>query len=191
MTDSQSYPSPGLPRWLPVTLGSRPSAARRRLLLLIAVFLLAALQPLVALAEETKDPLYIEADAVELDENEATSLYVGNVEVEQGGMRLFADRVLVHHEADNKPRLMIATGVPARFEQDPEGDEAMVEGLALRMEYLVARDEITFIDDALVIQGEDRVASDRILYDRGERRVKAGASAEGSERVRIRLKPRE
>lgn len=172
-------------------LGARCLRICRLMPLVVALSVLTSWSTGRVLAQEQQAPLFIEADAVELDENQATSLYLGNVEVEQGGMRLFADRVLVQHESNNQPRLVIATGAPARFEQDPEGEEEMVLGLALRMEYLVARDEITFIDDASVIQGEDRVASDRILYDRGERRVKAGASAAGSERVRIQLKSRD
>ena len=167
-------------------------AASRAGLAMLIPLLFALFSPVgLSLAQENKAPLFIEADAVELDENTSTSLYRGNVVVEQGAMRLFADRVLVEHEANNQPRLVIATGAPARFEQEGEGDQEMVKGLALRMEYEVASDEITFIDEAQVIQGEDRVSSDRITYARAERRVKAGASASGNERVRIRLQSRD
>jgi lipopolysaccharide export system protein LptA len=57
------------------------------------------------------------------------------------------------------------------------------------MEYLAAREEITLIDQALVLQGQDTFRSDRIVYDRLNARVKAGTSAQGKERVRILINP--
>ena len=60
---------------------------------------------------------------------------------------------------------------------------------ALRMEYQADKDEITLIDQAVVFQGTDTFRSDRILYDRINARVKAGASAKGKERVKIHITP--
>jgi lipopolysaccharide export system protein LptA len=43
------------------------------------------------------------------------------------------------------------------------------------------------IDEAELTQGEDRFASDRIVYNRITERVTAGTSAQGRERVKIRI----
>lgn len=134
-------------------------------------------------------PVYIEADSVELDEVDQTSIYVGNVQVDQGTMRLLADHVTVHHREDRRPRLVIAIGKPVRFKQDMDGDEPPVKGRALRIEYDLDIDQITLFDDAILIQGPDTFENDRIVYDRLRTQVKAGASASGSERVRIMLTP--
>jgi lipopolysaccharide export system protein LptA len=145
--------------------------------------------PLGAQDGEQRLPLYIEADAAELDDQQSVSFYIGNVEVEHGNMRLFADEVMVQHRPDRRPRKIIAVGTPVRYRQQPEGDPEEIRGRALRMEYDVDRDEITLIDEAELAQGEDRFSSDRIVYNRITERVTAGTSAQGRQRVKIRIEP--
>jgi lipopolysaccharide export system protein LptA len=147
--------------------------------------------PLSALEGDEQQPLYIESDAAELDDKQSISLYIGNVEVRQGSMRIYADEVLVHHKPNRQPQKIIAVGQPARYRQLMDDDPDEVKGRALRMEYEADRDEITLIDDAELTQGEDRFASDRIVYNRVTERVTAGTSAQGRERVKIRIEPQQ
>jgi len=150
---------------------------------------LSAIAPVLALDSDQEQPLYVEADAAELDDKQSFSLYIGNVEVEQGSMRIFADEVLVHHRPNRQPQKIIAIGNPVRYRQALDDDPDEVKGHSLRMEYEADRDEITLIDEAELTQGEDRFASDRIVYNRITERVTAGTSAQGRERVRIRIEP--
>lgn len=172
-----------------------PAAAAARAVArrLLAAGLLAALLPLpaAALEDDQNQPIYIEADAAELDDLQAISLYIGNVDVRQGSIRILADEVLVHHGADRKPQKIIAIGAPVRYRQLLDDDPQEVEGQARRMEYEANREEITLIDNAVLTQGEDRFASDRIVYNRATERVTAGTSARGRERVRIRFEPQQ
>jgi lipopolysaccharide export system protein LptA len=140
-------------------------------------------------AADQDQPLYIEADSVELDEQQATSLYIGNVIVVRGTMRIEADRMLVSHRPDRQPKHITAWGTPANYYQQGEEGAEESRARALQMEYEVAKDEITLIDEAVLTQGNDRFSSDRIVYDRANARVKAGASAAGSERVEITIAP--
>lgn len=152
---------------------------------------LCAAWPVAALDSDQEQPLYVEADAAELDDRQSISLYIGNVEIEQGSMRIFADEVLVHHRPNRQPRKIIAIGNPVRYRQALDDDPDEVNGRALRVEYEADRDEITLIDQAELTQGEDRFASDRIVYNRITERVTAGTSAQGRERVKIRIEPEE
>ena len=152
---------------------------------------LCVMSPLSALDNDQEQPMLIEADAAELDDQQSISLYIGNVEVEQGSMRIFADEVLVHHRPNRQPQKIIAVGKPVRYRQVLDDDPDEVKGHALRMEYDADRDEITLIDEAELTQGEDRFASDRIVYNRVTERVTAGTSAQGRERVKIRIEPQE
>jgi len=143
-------------------------------------------------AVETRDqdqPIHIEADSVELDELQARSLYTGNVVVEQGTMRIEADRVIVRHRSDHRPEHVTAVGEPARYRHQAPGQSQVSRARALRMEYDVVKEEITLIDQAVLVQGNDRFSSDRIVYDRANARVSAGTSAAGSERVKITITP--
>jgi len=143
----------------------------------------------LALESDQYQPMYIEADAAELDEKQMTSLYIGHVEVTQGSLFIQADEVLVHHKPDRRAEKIIAIGQPVRYRQQLDDDPEEVKGYALRMEYEADREELTLIDEAVLIQGEDRFASDRIVYNRITDRVTAGSSAQGRERVKIRIEP--
>ncbi len=154
-------------------------------------WLLLGIAPASALESDSEQPLEVEANAAELDERQSTSLYIGEVEVTQGSMRILADEVLVHHKENNQPRKIIAIGNPVRYRQLLDDDPEEMRARALRMEYETDRQEITLIDEAEVIQGEDRFASDRIVYNRITERLTAGTSARGRERVRIRIDPQE
>ncbi len=143
----------------------------------------------IALDSDREQPMFVEADAAEFDEKQAISLYLGNVEVQQGSMHILADEVLVHHKSNRQPQKIIAIGNPVRYRQMLDNEPEEVRAKALRMEYEADREEITLIDDAELIQGEDRFASDRIVYNRTTDRLTAGTSARGRQRVKIRMEP--
>jgi lipopolysaccharide export system protein LptA len=162
--------------------------ARLRLASLGAMLWLFA-APAIALDSDREQPMLIEADAAEFDEKQSISLYLGNVEVQQGSMHILADEVLVHHKSNRQPQKIIAIGNPVRYRQMLDNEPEEVRARALRMEYEADREEITLIDDAELIQGEDRFASDRIVYNRTTDRLTAGTSARGRQRVKIRMEP--
>ncbi|MBB1073547.1 lipopolysaccharide transport periplasmic protein LptA [Rhodoferax sp. 4810] len=155
-------------------------------LLLTSLFITA---PALALETDAQQPLFIEADAVELDEPHASSRYLGNVEIQQGSLRIFAAEVVVRHRANRQPQHIVATGQPARYRQRMDGETNEVHGQALRMEYDADRDELTLIDKAVLTQGQDRFSSDRIIYNRVTKQVRAGGSAQGRARVKISIHP--
>ena len=149
--------------------------------------LLAALAaaPAWALKDDAKQPLVIEADDVEVRETDSTSVYVGHVQVDQGSMRLLADHVTVYHREDRQPKFIIALGAPAKYKQTLDNGEGEVQAFAKRMEYDADKDELVLIGEGLLIQGTDRLASDRIIYERAKAQFRAG----GASRVKITITP--
>jgi lipopolysaccharide export system protein LptA len=163
-----------------------PSALTRRLLAgLAAVALSLTAFSAAALKDDNQQPMLIEADTVEVDEAKSTSLYVGHVQVDQGTMHLLADQVTVHHRSDRRIKYIIARGNPASYQQQMEGDKGPVRAFAKRMDYDADRDELILTDEAILIQGTDRIASERIVYDRANARMQAG----GGGRVKISITP--
>jgi lipopolysaccharide export system protein LptA len=142
-----------------------------------------------ALPDDQNQPIEIEADGVELDDGRNLSVYSGNVEVRQGSMHLWADQVTVNHADSRQPNRIIAVGKPARFRQLAEQGGKEVKAKSLRMEYDANSEEMVLIDQAELTQGQDRFSSDRIIYDRSKAVVKAGASAQGKQRVKISITP--
>jgi lipopolysaccharide export system protein LptA len=155
----------------------------------LGLSLLMASVPAAALEGDEELPLYLEADSAQLDDVKAISVYTGNVLVRQGTLQIQADEVTIQHGDDRRPVKIIAVGDPATYRQALDGDEQGVRAEALRMEYVTEKDEITLVDQAVVFQGKDTFRNDRIVYDRGNARVKAGASVQGKERVKIRINP--
>ena len=152
----------------------------------LVIALAAALAaPAWALKEDSKQPVLIEADDVEVREADSTSVYVGHVQVDQGSMRLLADHVTVYHRPDRQPRLIIALGNPAKYKQLLDDNRGEAQAFAKRMEYDADKDELILIGDALLIQGTDRLTGDRIVYDRAKAQLRAG----GAGRVKIQFTP--
>jgi lipopolysaccharide export system protein LptA len=178
----RSGPRPGTHRGLrsPSHPFTRPGT-----LILAALGLVATLSPAWALKDDDKQPMRIEADQVELDEAKSTSVYVGKVQVNQGSMRLTADHVTVYHHDDRRVKYIIALGQPATYKQLLDGEQGEVQAFAKRMDYDAVKDELVLTEEALLIQGADRLSSERIVYDRARERMRAG----GSGRVKITITP--
>ena len=154
---------------------------------LIALLLL-LLSPLAASALESdkKQPIYIEADNVEIDDGKGVSVFQGNVDVTQGSVHFTADKVVVTR-TEGKADHIRATGNPVTFKQDQEGGKEPIRGRSRAIEYDTDSEMVHMIGDSVLYQGKDSFKSDRISYDRTKSLVRAGASAKGKQRVRISI----
>ncbi len=171
-----------IPSGWPTPFAGRPAG---RFLLLVGVVAAIAWTPASALQDDAKQPILIEANDVELRQSDNTSVYVGNVQVDQGSMRLLADHVTVYHRENRQPRFMIALGAPAKYKQLLDNGDGEVQAFAKRMEYDADKDELTLIGEGLLIKGGDRLTGERIVYDRASDKFRAG----GPGRVKITIIP--
>ena len=152
--------------------------------LLLTLILLCAVGVVVALESDKEQPIELAADSVDIDESKGTSVYRGDVDLRQGSMHLQADVVTVYQNK-RKPTKIIAEGRPVKFQQ--QSDKGLVKGRGKRAEYEVGSENLVMIGDAVLLQGNDSMRSDRIVYDRVKSVVKAGAAAKGKQRVRISI----
>lgn len=152
--------------------------------LVLATALLMA--PLAAALPEDRDqPIRIEADEALRDEKQGFTRYTGNVKMDQGTLHIEADEVTVYHlekEADK----IVATGKPARLQQQPEPDKGLVKARAETIEYYKNDDRVQLLDKASIEQDGSTVAGDSIEYFISEQRVRADSdrSRDGS-RVQV------
>ena len=155
----------------------------------------------MALSTDSEQPIEIEADFAELDDEEGTTLYVGNVIVIQGSIRMTGDRLRVNFTEDRDLKEVYLEGQPATFRQTPDNAAHDVEGEALLMEYHALKNLLFLIEKAKVTQGERLFQGHRINYDteksiitaRSSRAGKADKderSKETSGRVRIIIPPK-
>jgi lipopolysaccharide export system protein LptA len=137
-----------------------------------------------ALQSDREQPIELAADSVDIDEGKGISVYRGDVDLRQGSMQVLADVITVHQNG-REPQLIVAEGRPVRFRQQSE--RGPVSGEARQVEYTIDSENLVLIGDAVLVQGKDSMRSDRIVYDRERAVVKAGAAAEGRQRVRISI----
>lgn len=141
-----------------------------------------------ALESDKEQPLYVEADGAEINDKTGISVYTGNVVISQGSIKLNADKVTVTQKGEKSDHI-VAEGNPVKFQQQPDGNKALIRGQAKSADYHMDSEIIYMVGDAIMYQGEDTFRSDRITYDRVKGQVKAGASAKGKQRVKIAIQP--
>lgn len=160
----------------------------RLLIRLCGAALLALAGPALALDSDRRQPIYIDADRVELDEATGLNTYTGTVVVEQGTMRINADRLVIHM-TDRKPVRYVATGKPARYKQQPKPDEGDVVGTGKEIEYTVADKKLHMRGDARITRQGDVFQGDQLVYDT-VRDLVTGSGGEGG-RIRMIIQPQE
>ncbi len=141
-----------------------------------------------ALSSDRNQPMQIDADHAEIDQQQGTSVYRGNVRLARGSMVLLADEVVVKQDHGNI-RLVVATGSPASYRQRSDKQQD-IRASAQRMEYHVDSGQLLLIKQAELHQDANVFASERIVYDSIADRVNAGANAALPQgRVHIIIQP--
>jgi lipopolysaccharide export system protein LptA len=154
-----------------------------------------------ALETDSKQPIYIEADAATYDEKKELTVYTGNVHYQQGSIESWSDRMEVYQK-DGKTDKVINFGNPTRLKETPEPDKADWHGVGLRSEYYPETRLLILFDNAMAWQGavaekSDRVTSERIEYDIEHSIMKAGVPTKSGElaasgkRVHVTIEPAE
>lgn len=153
--------------------------------LLSAALLIAG--PVAALSTDKDQPIQLEADGADIDEGKKLSIYSGNVVLIQGSIRITADRLEVQGNLSEADKI-VAYGNPVTFTQKPDKGLPF-KGRSQKAVFHTNSDKLHLIDKAVLAQGDNRFASDRIVYDRKQALMKAGASAQGKRRVSVTINP--
>jgi len=150
----------------------------------------ALLAPAVqALPGDREQPIAVEADRAVRDEKAGETIYSGDVRLVQGSLEIEADELIIYHSRDLAERV-VATGEPARMQQQPEVDEAVIHAAARRITYFTAEERVLLERDAEVEQDGATVRGERIDYLIREQLVRADAADSGGERVQVVIPPR-
>ena len=168
-------------------------------LLLVTSFVFC--NPAWPLSTDNDQPIEIEANAAELDDQKGVTIYTGNVVVTQGSIHMTGDKMTVYYTKDNDLDTVIMLGQPATYRQLPDKSEVNDEAEALRMEFYNLKNLIVLIDNALVTQEGLRFSGNRIEYDTKNSKIRArgtaegtvaedGAPAQNSGRVKITIQPK-
>jgi len=141
-----------------------------------------------ALDADRDQPINIEADRLEIREQDNISIYEGNVVLIQGSLRINSDRLVIHFNEANELTLMEMTGKPAKFQQ-LDNEQKLIRGEAEQIDYseidsmLILR-QLAFLDHA-----GDIINSDLIRLNTATNAIEAGG-AQSPGRTTLVIKPR-
>ena len=157
-----------------------------KLLILLMAFVTSLV---LALPEDKKQPIEIEAQSVVVDETTGFNEFSGNVEVRQGSLLLLAE--LIQVQTNNEEVVsMIAKGSlekPAKYIQSQENQARFIEATATLITYDVDKGMIFLVGNARLVQGFDSFSGDTLNYDINNDKVVVKGSEDGTERVKFKI----
>ncbi len=143
-----------------------------------------------ALQSDSDQPVYIASNTASYDDKKGISIYTGDVVTDQGSLHIESDKLVVYLKNGDIEK-MIFTGKPAKFRQLPGVGKEEIHGEGLTGEYYPVKNKLILIEEAVVIQGNNRSASRLIIYDSKNSLIKAGEKSSDSKRVHSVFKPKE
>ena len=154
----------------------------------LAILLLLLPLQSAALDSDRNQPIEVEADRLEVREQENISVYEGNVKLVQGSLVITSDLLVIHFNDANELTLMEMSGQPAHFRQlDNEQNEML--GEAEQIDYTESRSLLEMRRSAHFRHAGDEIRSELILINTLTNSIEAGGS-NTDDRVKMVIKPR-
>jgi len=160
-----------------------------RLVKVSGFLLLLACAPVMALDNDRQQPIYIESDELEVDDQQGVSEYRGAVRFTQGSIHLQADKVVVI-EMEQRLHKVIAYGQPVHLRQSLDDDKGEMRAMADKIEYLVKDDSLVLHGSAKLWQRGNEFSGEEITYHLSTETVVAHSDKEQEGRVRIVIQPK-
>ena len=126
---------------------------------------------------DAEQPIHWRADHAEGDATGRTIL-TGDVRMEQGTLRVEADRMVIEYDGDRVVRIT-AEGAPARYRQRPRPDAGPVEADAERIVYHAVEERVELLGRAYLAQEPNEFRGEVIHYDVREGRIDAAGDGDG------------
>lgn len=161
----------------------------RNLLLLPLLLCLLASGRVLALAEDRDQPISLKADRLEINQKSGVGSYEGNVELQQGSLRITAARILVRRKG-NELTLIEADGTPVKITQRPAPGREETRAEARRIVYDLKQGTLRLTGQAHIWQNGNEFSGETIIYDNLRGMVRASGDEQKKERVEVILQPR-
>lgn len=120
-------------------------------------------------------PVTIEANSAQMDDQNGLSVYSGNVTITQGSLHITADKVTAYHENKGMSKI-VADGNPAHYEQAGNGKDGPVNASANTISYLTDQNKIILTGNAKLEQQGNIVQGQKITYDMQRKTGSASSS---------------
>jgi lipopolysaccharide export system protein LptA len=128
-----------------------------------------------ALPEDANQPIHVTADQALHNEKQGFTVYNGHVEMEQGSLRISADKITIYRMTDEADKI-VAKGQPAQMQQQPEPGKGPIKAQAGVIEYYKTEARIHLRIGAQIEQDGSTVRGETIDYYIDDQLVKAGSN---------------
>lgn len=148
-----------------------------------------------SIPSDREQPIEIEADHAQLDDQRGTAQYKGKAILTQGTLRIEGDRITFYSDDDKQLTKAVAQGKRVRYQQIQKIGEDPVRAEALQMEFHANTQKIILLGNAHVWQNEGEFMGQRIEYDVNKNivnvsdRISPTDKPKKGERVHIILQP--
>ena len=157
-----------------------------KLLILLMAFVASLV---LALPEDKKQPIEIEAQSVIVDETTGFSEFSGNAEVRQGSLLLLAELIQVQTNNDEVVSMTAKGSLekPAKYVQSQENQARFIEASATLITYDVNAGMIFLVGNARLVQGFESFNGNTLIYAINNDKVVVKCSEDGTERVKFKI----
>jgi lipopolysaccharide export system protein LptA len=163
--------------------------------LLITLSLIPAL--VFALPSDREQPINIEADHAQLDDQRGVTQYKGNAILTQGTLKITGDIITFYYDDQQQITKAIAEGNLATYQQIHKEGEDPVKSRALQMEYHAKIQKIYLLGQGYVLKEGNTITGNKLEYDIAKNVVNVSSSnvtvgdkvEKASERVHFIIQP--
>lgn len=151
-----------------------------------------------ALSVDINQSVQITADSAIFDRKKGTATYRGNVILTQGSLQVWADNLLIQSLA-NRVATATATGNPARYKQQLEGESEPAVATGQTIIFNAVDNQLIIRDEAVLQHMGNRFSGAQIIYDISSETVQASgntmqkgestSATSSKERVRMIIQP--
>ena len=135
------------------------------------------------------EPMYVEADRVDIDDARGESRYKGSVEVNQGSIYIGGDSMITYQNDKGDVDKVVTTGNQAVFTQKAGKGTKAMNAKADKIEFYLDNDLVLLLGNAQIKQSSTEFYGNRIEYNMNTQAVHADKGKSGK-RVRMVMQPK-
>lgn len=126
-----------------------------------------------ALPEDKRQQLRIEADKQDISLKDGIVIYSGDVKLTQGTLEITAAKITLHKDKNQVEESVLAEGLPARYQQQPEAGKAVIHAEANSIFYNLKTEQLTLDKNVSIEQNGAITKGGHVDYDINSQTVKA------------------
>ena len=134
----------------------------------VSAFLFCLSPAIHALPEDSKAPLYVRADAADINQTSHKGIYTGNVTVDQGSTHIRAAKAVTEGDAQNQIKKAIIKGdatTQAHYWTLQSKDKSELHAFADTICYYPKSHQIVLEGHASVVQDQNKIEASTIRYN--------------------------